>query len=350
MVLLVVALMMALVGSTASASSTTEVVTPADVTLQAENTPPTDEWVAYFRNAGSHAFVLGPATPPLGTGSLQLTTPTSADKITVFNFQHIGTKLSDITAIGYATYRISGQASQVASINIQVDVNGGATGGFTTLVFEPVYNTDQGSVTSGQWQIWDAFNSGNAIWWSSNAIPGAPNRDTFVPWSTIVSLNPDAVILGGFGVNQGSGNPELITAVDALKLGVLENTITYDFELNPPPPATPTCNGLPATVYVQDEVIVGGPDDGEPYDGELIGTSGDDVIVGTEGRDAINGRGGNDTICALGSDDRLEGAAGNDTMYGGSGGDRFKGGAGTDSAPDFNPAEGDRQEKVEQLP
>jgi hypothetical protein len=179
LMVLLVALMMALVGSTASASSTTEVVTPADVTLQAENTPPTDEWVAYFRNAGSHMFVLGPATPP---------------------------------------------------------------------------------------------------------------------------------------------------------------------------PATPTCNGLPATVYVQGGVIAGGPDDGEPYDGKLIGTGGGDVMVGTEGRDAINGRAGNDTICALGGDDRIEGAAGNDTMYGGPGSDRFKGGAGTDTAPDFNLAEGDSQEKVEQLP
>jgi Ca2+-binding RTX toxin-like protein len=115
-------------------------------------------------------------------------------------------------------------------------------------------------------------------------------------------------------------------------------------------PTTPTCNGLAATVYVQDGKIVGGPDNDKPYDGSLIGTAGDDVMVGTEGRDAINGRTGNDTICALGGNDRIEGADGNDTMYGGAGGDRFKGGAGTDSAPDFNTGEGDSQEQVEQLP
>jgi hypothetical protein len=112
----------------------------------------------------------------------------------------------------------------------------------------------------------------------------------------------------------------------------------------------PTCNDLPATVYVQDGVIVGGPQNGKPYKGELTGTSGNDVMVGTNGKDKINGRPGNDTICALDGGDRLEGEAGNDTMYGGAGGDRFKGGAGIDSAPDFNPSEGDSQEQVEQLP
>lgn len=124
---------------------------------------------------------------------------------------------------------------------------------------------------------------------------------------------------------------------------------TFVSTSGPCAPPSPTCNGLTATVYVKDGVIVGGPDNGMPYTGSLIGTSGDDVMVGTEGRDAINGRVGNDTICALGGNDRLEGAAGNDTMFGGLGSDRFKGGAGTDRAPDFNAGEGDSQEQVEQL-
>ena len=111
-------------------------------------------------------------------------------------------------------------------MNIQVDVNGAAPGGFTTLVFEPVYNAGQGAVINGEWQDWDAYAGGTAIWWSSNPIPGAPNRDTFVSWSTITALNPDAVIIGGYGVNQGSGNPALITNVDGLTL----NDTTYDFE------------------------------------------------------------------------------------------------------------------------
>ena len=213
-----------------AAGDNTVIVTGADVATQAENTPPTDNWVFYVRAAATGAFRIGPDTPPLGVGSYEISTPTSTDKGTLFNFDHIGTPLADIDAIAYSTYRTAGSLQQVAALNIQVDYNGAAPGGFTTLVFEPVYNTGQGAVVNGEWQDWDAYAGGTAIWWSSNAIPGAPNRDTFVTWDTILAANPDAVIVGGFGINQGSGNPALTTAVDALVLGYDGDRVTYDFE------------------------------------------------------------------------------------------------------------------------
>lgn len=226
----------ALVGLTgvspAQATTTTERVFPEDVATQPENTAPTQSWVAYVRNAGASAFEQGPPTPPLGTGSLEISTPTGADKLTVFNYDHVGTVLSGVDAISYSTYRSAADNPvQVASINLQVDVNGAAAGGFTTLVFEPVYNTGQGAVVSNTWQNWDAYDGGQGIWWSSSAIPGAPDRDTFVTWDTIVAANPDAVIVGGIGVNQGSGNPGLVTNVDALELGAGGDSVVYDFEL-----------------------------------------------------------------------------------------------------------------------
>lgn len=217
-------------GKRVLAANNTEIVTESEIARQPENTTPTNNWVLYTRNAGDGAFRNGPATPPLGIGSLELFTPTGADKVTLFNFDHIGTPLNTINAISYSTYRTVGSLQQVAALNIQVDVNGDADGGFTTLVFEPVYNTSQGAVQDGVWQNWNAYSGGNAVWWSSNPIPGAPNRDTFVSWNTIVNANPNAVIIGGFGVNQGSGNPNLRTAVDNLVLGYGEEGITYNFE------------------------------------------------------------------------------------------------------------------------
>ena len=214
----------------AAASGTAIVVTESDIARQPENTPPTRAWVLYTRLAGNGAFVTGPGSPPLGIGSLILSTPTGADKVTLFNYDHVNTPLADVRSMGYATYRSAGALQQVAAINIQVDVNGAAPGGFTTLVFEPVYNTAQGAVVSNEWQTWDAYLGGNAIWWSSNPIPGAPNRDTFVRWSDIVAANPDAVIVGGYGVNQGSGNPGLVTSVDALHFDTPSVDVTYDFE------------------------------------------------------------------------------------------------------------------------
>src|SRR5262249_24499525 len=70
---------------------------------------------------------------------------------------------------------------------------------------------------------------------------------------------------------------------------------------------SPTCVGSPATIYVKDGRIVGGPDDGKRYRGVLRGTAGDDVIVGSDGRDRIKGRGGRDAICGGGGDDDIEG-------------------------------------------
>lgn len=206
-------------------------VTEDDVTRQAENTPPTDNWVLYTRNAGNGTFRVGPATPPLGVGSLGFVTPTGADKVFLFNFDHIGTALAGIDALGYSTYRTSGAvANQVPAINMQVDVNGDAAGGFTTLVFEPVYNTSQGAVAGGVWQNWDAYNGGQAIWWSTRAIPGVCAFSCYVTWNTIVVSNPNAVIGGGYGVNQGSGNPALTAATDALKIGADGDSITYNFD------------------------------------------------------------------------------------------------------------------------
>ena len=214
-----------------AASGGTVVVTESDISRQAEDTPPLRNWVLYTRLAGNGAFVTGPGTPPLGVGSISLTTPTPADKVQLFNFDHIGTKLADVRSMSYSTYRTTGTAEQVTAINVVIDFDGpGTATGFSTLVFEPVYNPDQGAVVSSQWQNWDAYNGGNAIWWSTRPINGVCARECYVTWKQIVSNNPDAVILGGFGLNQGSGGNALIASADALHLDTQNSSITYDFE------------------------------------------------------------------------------------------------------------------------
>lgn len=227
--------------SHADEPSSTVVVTEADVARQAEGTPPTNNWVIYTRNVGAGVFRDGPASPPGGTGSFETTTPSGSDKVYMFNYDHIGTALSDIDGIGYWTYRAAGMAQQVTSLNVEIDRNGGAfeTGDYAVLVFEPVYNTSQGTVSNDVWQAWDAYSGGDAIWWSSKAIPGVCAFSCYVTWDLIVAANPDAVILGGFGVNQGSGNQGLAAATDMLSISASGDLITYDFELSPPAPATP---------------------------------------------------------------------------------------------------------------
>ncbi|MDH3288730.1 MAG: hypothetical protein OEP48_13545 [Betaproteobacteria bacterium] len=92
-----------------------------------------------------------------------------------------------------------------------------------------------------------------------------------------------------------------------------------------------TCNGKPATIYVLNGKIVGGPDDGQPYTGTLRGTDGNDVIVGTSSDDQIFGGGGDDMICAGPGEDVVEGGPGNDYIEGGPGDDQLRGGPGGDT-------------------
>jgi len=82
--------------------------------------------------------------------------------------------------------------------------------------------------------------------------------------------------------------------------------------------ATPTCDGVPATIV------------GTPARDVLHGTSGPDVIVGLGGNDRIHGGGGDDLICGNAGQDHLRAGPGNDTVHGGPGADFENGGAGAD--------------------
>jgi hypothetical protein len=229
--LVVCALASLLFSTVALANSTTVVVTGADV----GNT--------WFKNdtrtGGAVNFVIGPATPPLGVGSLEMATTdavpggSSQAKAQLFTYKYIGTKLSDIDTIRYAAYRggsSTNSLAQTISLNLEVDYAGdGST--FTTLVFEPVYNPAQGPMLLDSWQEWDAFAGGSAVWWSTRAIPGVCAFNCFVPWSTIIANNPNAKIKFGFGFNVGSGWVGVYSgAADKLTFGVSGDSTVYDFE------------------------------------------------------------------------------------------------------------------------
>jgi hypothetical protein len=203
------------------------------------------------RPVSHYAFVNGPAVPPLGRGSLELTTVDSNGKQQHLETQQSGRPISAVNQMSYWTYRhaeSTGVPVQVAAINMEVlGANTGVSGGYATFVYEPVYNAPP-PVADNVWQRWDAYRSGTAIWWSTKDIPGpvpgtflvcnpnGPNAGSpacanklFVPWAVLVAANPGATILS-YGVNQGSGNPGLISNVDALSIGVGDDHWVYDFE------------------------------------------------------------------------------------------------------------------------
>lgn len=183
------------------------------------------------RPTSSNNFVVGPSTPPAGIGSLELTTSDGTAKQQHLEEQQLGASLSSVDALSYSTYRQSdstGQTFQVPSINMEITTDGTAAG-YTSLVFEPVYQSGgAAAIQNDQWQTWNAYGN-NAIWWSTHSIPGICAFTCYVSWSDIVAANPGAVILS-YGVNQGSGNPGIHANVDALTIGLNGNTTVYDFE------------------------------------------------------------------------------------------------------------------------
>ncbi|MGH9302673.1 MAG: hypothetical protein ACRD0E_12435, partial [Acidimicrobiales bacterium] len=184
-------------------------------------------------NGGTETFVNGPATPPLGTGSLQLSTPAIADKAFFGNANLAKTPISDLSAMSYSTYVSSAPAGNVALPSYQVPAEANGTTGFTTLVYEP-YNQHGASIVNNTWQTWDALNGGNGLWWSTHArgtLLGGPSH--LYKWSDIVNALPDATILS-IGANLGSHNAGVTASVDAFSVGVSGRTTTYNFELQAP--------------------------------------------------------------------------------------------------------------------
>ncbi len=134
-----------------------------------------------------------------------------------------------MSQLSYWTYQAPGNTAPTAaaSYQLQLDINGGAEGGFTTLVYEPYWN---GVVVPATWQQWDV-DAGQ--FWSSRTVTdgtcslvagaGGPPLYTL---ATLKTLCPNAEVLG-IGVNIGTFNPSYTVATD----GVTFNDTTYDFEV-----------------------------------------------------------------------------------------------------------------------
>ena len=174
----------------------------------------------------------------LGDGSLKLTTTLNpGDKAGLYNHTMAGTPLADVDTLGFWTYQaLTGQPPHAAaSYQLQIDVNGAATGGFTTLVYEPYWN---GAVLPGQWQQWDVD---AGLFWSSRTVPecglvagaGGPPLYTL---QQVKTLCPNAVVVG-IGVNVGTNNPNYTVGTD----GVQFNETIYDFEVGRRPSSKDDC-------------------------------------------------------------------------------------------------------------
>ncbi len=216
-------------------------------------------------------FVTGPATPPLGIGSAQLSVGADGNKSAQLRQpNYSGTLLpsggppaaNELTGLSYSTYvQVPGSGGQTPYLNLLIDNNNDGTVD-DQLFFEPVYQNgtysgdpvpDQcavnpsGCVAVGEWQTWDAFSGG---WWSLNAATFGPPLVTLQTYRT---ANPNARIvnasngLGGVRIIAGIGAgawDNFVGNVDQFEIGVGPDTVVYDFEPWQVTAVSPTANDV----------------------------------------------------------------------------------------------------------
>jgi parallel beta-helix repeat protein len=200
-------------------------------------------------------FVPGPATPPLGAGSLRLTTgngSTAGDcQAALRNSDYAGTKLSALTSLSYYTNVSENNGDQFPVLSLSVNNDGTGTTVDDTLFFEPPYQQpttgdpvvsplpggcpDQGATAMNTWQNWNAL---TGCWWDNNGFLGSGGLGSVNPLSTYLATYPDATIVnpasneGGvrFFVGEASPSDQFVGNVDDAVIGTSSATNTYNFE------------------------------------------------------------------------------------------------------------------------
>jgi hypothetical protein len=218
-------------------------------------------------NSGAVGFVTGPATPPLGVGSLNLLAGNDSSgnsgSAEVYNLSYAGVALSTLTALSYSTYMTSNNGQQFPYLALNVDLTG--TGNFDQLFFEPPYQTpstgnpalpNQGATVMNQWQTWNALTGG---WWDNNDVlgpTGTPGTGV-ASLAAFLALYPNATIQNApnyFGPGADANGVTLQDGyadsgfsyngyVDNFTIGISGANTTFNFDPNPaasPEPATMT--------------------------------------------------------------------------------------------------------------
>ena len=196
-------------------------------------------------NTATIDIVPGPATPPLGDGSLQLAVGADGgDAAQARSTNWDGQLLRDLSSLTYWTYvQQDGSGGQAPYLMLDVDYDGDNVRD-DILFFEPFYQSatyfpsdPQAALVTGTWQQWDARDGG---WWSLNNTAGAGPGTNVKPLSAILDVQPDAKLTGANGggvrivAGFGAGAwDDFIGNADAFAISFATPITTYDFEPEP---------------------------------------------------------------------------------------------------------------------
>jgi hypothetical protein len=188
--------------------------------------------------SGTGNFVTGPPTPPLGTGSGHLQTPAGGGDQTV-QFRNIGfagTKIADLTSLGYSTFASAWNGQQLPYLTIWLDTG-------DRLHFEPADSSPdagngnanpQSEEALNTWQNWDAL---NGMWYSDNFAGPGSNAVTLAGYLTLAGT-PNAAIadaspgIGGLRLTSGFGSDtdNFNANIDNFTIGTASGSRTFNFE------------------------------------------------------------------------------------------------------------------------
>ena len=217
MALALVASVLLLAPATAAAA-TTLVVSP--VNMQGWTTQ-------HYAGAATQGFVSGPATPPLGSGSYQLSVPGTWEFEALILDSLAGTRLDAITKLSYSTYlRVAGAAPYLI---FALDLNGDGWAE-DELIWEPYY---QLPTSPFLWQRWDTI---GGLWWSPDTDPGWSDQQHPVTLVDYLANKPHTAPItlaadwGTFRVCAGWGWVPFVGSFDALTIGISGAETTYEFE------------------------------------------------------------------------------------------------------------------------
>ena len=159
------------------------------------------------------------------------------------------TALADVNAMSYKTFRkaiSAGVPETQPAYVVLVDTNGSAAGGEEYFIYEP-YNNSANANVEDTWQTWDAYDGGNAKWWST-ATPG----QVLHTWDYYVANYPEAVVLA-YGFNQGTSNAETYAIIQDMMFDCATTTfaapkVLGDTTTAPVVPVTPAVVASAAVV------------------------------------------------------------------------------------------------------
>lgn len=209
------------------------------------------------------AFVSGPATPPLGTGSYGTTITAAGEKISFGrnDAAYNGLLLNTLTDLRYSTY-ISPATTKFLNwyINLYLDTTGAGTSYNFRLDFIPP------GTTTGVWQTWDTLNPASTFWRLFNRTSG-----TYVAsgnYATVTAGLPAGTrVINGFtggypSIKFSMGDSSttyvgFIGNIDNISIGFSSTgSDTWDLELAAPTPtstATSTATNTPTATHTATE-------------------------------------------------------------------------------------------------